>query len=434
MRIARFDCFSGASGNMILGALVDAGLSLDALERELHKLPVAGWSIGARRVDKRGLSALYLDVDVPGEDHDHHAHDPHDHDPHDHDHHDHDHRAHAQEAGRSHSHPHRRLADVLSIVKRAGFPAAAEKTASAIYHRLAEAEARVHGVPVDEIAFHEVGQIDAIVDIAGAALGLFLLGVDRVYCSALPCGRGFIDGAHGRMPSPAPATLELLRGAPTYDVDLDAEFVTPTGAAILTTVASFEPRPPMVVEAIGYGAGRSDFPFANVLRVVIGETVEAGGGRDGDAGSGDVTVLETNIDDMNPQLYEHAIERLFAAGALDVWTHPVQMKKGRPGTQLCVIAPPERADAIASAMLAATTAIGVRRWSVTRETLERAEHVVTTAFGPVRVKVVRAPSGVRARAEYDDCLAIARRDGMTLADVMRRVDADVDAWLAEKQP
>lgn len=407
MRIARFDCFSGASGNMILGALVDAGLSLDALERDLRKLPVEGWSIEARRVDKRGLSALYLDVRVPGEDHDRgvHAH---------------------------HAHGHRTLADVLSILRRGGFPAAVEKAASAIYHRLAEAEAKVHGVPVEEIAFHEVGQIDAIVDIAGAALGLYLMGIERVYCSSMPCGRGFIDASHGRIPSPAPATLELLRGVPTYDVDVDGELVTPTGAAILSTIASFELRPPMVVDRIGYGAGRSEFPFPNVLRVLIGETAESRGANDG--GSGDVTVLETNIDDMSPQLYEHAIERIFAAGALDAWTHPVQMKKGRPGTQLCVIAPPERADAVASAMLAETTTIGVRRWNVTRDTLAREEHVVTTTLGPIRVKVVRAPSGLRARPEFDDCLAIAQKNGTTLAEIMRRVEADVDEWLASRSP
>ena len=413
MRVALFDCFSGASGNMIIGALVDAGLSLDALERELRKLPVDGWSIDARRVDKRGLSALYLDVKVPGEDHDAH-------------HHDHVH-------GSNAPHAHRKLSDVLSILRRANFPAAVEKAASAIYHRLAQAEARVHGVPIDEIVFHEVGQVDAIIDIAGATLGLFLMRVERVYCSALPCGRGFIDASHGRMPSPAPATLELLRGAPTYDVDINGELVTPTGAAILSTIASFEPRPRMVIDGIGYGAGRSEFPFPNALRVVVGESAEQKAGFDGAASGGDVTVLETNIDDMNPQLYEHAIERVLAAGALDAWTHPVQMKKGRPGTQLCVIAPPDRADAVADAMLAETTTIGVRRWNVARDTLAREEHVVSTSFGPVRVKVVRAPSGVRARAEFDDCLSIAQKNGTTLAEIIKRVEADVDEWLASRK-
>jgi len=412
MRIAYFDCFSGASGNMILGALVDAGLSLDALERELRRLPVSGWDVRAHPVFKRGLGALHLEVRVPGEDHDRHAHrqaashsDPH-----------------------ANGHRHRSLADVLAIVREAGFPQPVENAASAIYHRLAEAEARVHRVALDEIAFHEVGQIDAIVDIAGAALGLYLMGIERAYCSALPCGRGWIDAQHGRMPSPAPATLELVRGAPIYDVDVEGELVTPTGAAILTTVASFEARPPMVIDSVGYGAGRSEFPFPNVLRVLVGATVVQNAASHAPR-DGDVAVLETNIDDMNPQLYDLAIERLFAAGAIDVWTHPVQMKKGRPGTQLCVLAPPERADAVAAAVLAETTSIGVRRYLAARETLAREQHTVPTALGPVRVKVVDSPAGRRARPEYDDCAAIARTHGRPLADVMRRIESDVDAWL-----
>jgi len=418
MRIAYFDCFAGASGNMILGALVDAGLSIDALERELRRLPVDGWSMKASTVRKQGLGALYLDVHVPGEDHDRH---------------DHDH-AREHERGHDHSHGHRSLADVLRIVRAAGFPAAVEKAASAIYHRLGEAEARAHRVPIEEIAFHEVGQVDAIVDIAGAAVGLYLMGVERVFCSAIPCGRGFIEASHGRMPSPSPATMDLLRGAPTYDVDVDGELVTPTGAAILTTIASFEPRPPMTVRSIGYGSGRSDFPFPNVLRVTIGDTIPAAGsnGESRNEDDGAVEVLETNIDDMNPQLYEHVCERLVAAGALDTWTHPIQMKKGRPGTQLCALAPRERADAVAAAMLAETTTIGVRRWTVARDVLPREEHTIDTEFGAVRIKVVRAPSGVRARAEYDDCRSIARRDGLTLGEVMRRVDASIDEWLKSR--
>ena len=446
MRIAYFDCFSGASGNMILGALVDAGLSLDALTRELRKLPVSGWRIEAQPVRKRGLGALYLDVHVPGEDHDRH-----------------DHRGAARstvkvdrpigdQAARStvkvegsigdrsddrrhagverETHAHRTLADVLGVLRAAGLPSDVQKTASAIYHRLGEAEARVHREPLERIAFHEVGQIDAIVDVAGAALGLYLLGVERVYCSPLPCGRGFVDAGHGKLPSPAPATMDMLRGVPTYDVDIDAELVTPTGAAILTTVASFEQRPPMIVDSVGYGAGRSDFPFANVLRVLVGESVDAE--RASSAPDGSVTVLETNIDDMNPQLYEHVMERLFAAGALDAWTHPIQMKKGRPGVMLCALAAHERADAVATTMLAETTTIGVRRYTATRDALPREEITVDTEFGPVRVKVVRAPTGVRARPEFEDCRAIARRDGLTLGEVIHRVEAGVDAWLASR--
>ncbi|MDQ6767282.1 MAG: LarC family nickel insertion protein, partial [Candidatus Eremiobacteraeota bacterium] len=272
---------------MILGALVDAGLPLDALERELCKLPVQGFELRAQRVDKRGLAALHLDVLVPGEDGQlakprddsghHHA--------------DHHHEGMA----------HRNLGDILLILRAAHFPDVVEAMAAKIYRRLAQAEGRVHGRPPDEIAFHEVGQIDAVVDIAGAALGLYLLGIEKVFCSPLPCGRGRIRSAHGETPSPAPATMELLRDAPTYELAVDGEFVTPTGAAILTSVASFESRPAMTIATIGYGAGSSDFAFPNVLRVLVGDTSESGQAA---SHPDDVVQLETNIDDMNPQLYE----------------------------------------------------------------------------------------------------------------------------------
>jgi hypothetical protein len=409
---------------MILGALVDAGLAMDALERELRRLPVSGWTMHAEPVRKRGLGALYLDVHVPGEDHDFGG--PH------------AVRAasggrglHAVHPGHEHAVEHRTLADVLRVLRGADLPAAVEKSAAAIYHRLAEAEAHVHRSTVEEVLFHEVGQIDAIVDIAGAAVGLYLMGVERVYCSAMPCGHGVIDAAHGAMPSPSPATMELLRGIPTYDVDVDGELVTPTGAAILTTIASFGPRPPMTVGRIGYGSGRSDFPFPNVLRVLIGETAE--GEASGDAIAGDLIALETDIDDMDPQIYEHVLERMFAAGAVDAWTHPVQMKKGRPGTQVCALVTPERADAVSTTLLTETTTIGVRRWTVRRDVLPRESHTIDTPFGPVRIKLVTAPSGRRAKPEYDDCLAIARRDGIALGEVMRRVASDADAWLARRE-
>jgi uncharacterized protein (TIGR00299 family) protein len=407
VKIAYFDCFSGASGNMILGALVDAGLPLDALERELCKLPVPAFALHAQRVDKRGLAALFLDVDVPGED------------------------GRPSSGHREHDHhhegiAHRRLPDILNILRAAHFPAAVATTAEKIYRRLAVAEARVHGTTADVIAFHEVGQVDAIVDIAGAAIGLFLLGIDTVYCSPLPCGRGRIASAHGEGPSPAPATLDMLRDAPTYALDIDGEFVTPTGAAILTAVASFSPRPAMTIETIGYGAGSSDFPFPNVLRVIIGETA---GARADAGGPDDVVQLETNIDDMNPQLYEHVGERLFASGALDVWTQAVTMKKGRPGTVLAALAPPERADAVAAVMLAETTTIGVRHWNVRRAMLPRRSQTVATAFGPVRVKIVEGPGGMRVRPEYEDVRGIAQREGKPLADVMTRIEREVSEHL-----
>lgn len=420
MRIAYFDCFAGASGNMILGSLVDAGLSLAALERELQRLPVQGWSIRAERVRKRGLAALYLDVNVPGEDvaqedREHPA-------------------AHHHEGM-----PHRKLGDVLSILRAARFPQKVEKAAEKIYRRLAEAEARVHAESAEQVLFHEVGQVDAIIDIAGAALALDLLGIEAVYASALPLGTGRISSAHGVMPSPAPATLELLRGMPTYQLDAAEEFVTPTGAAILTTLASFGQRPPMRLEQTGYGSGRSDFQFPNVLRVLIGETNDVHSaserqGGDGQAAASEVVQLEANIDDMNPQLYEAVMERLFVAGALDVWTHPVSMKKGRTGTVLSVLAAPELADELAALVLAETSSIGVRRWSAQRDALPRREEVVDTSFGPVRVKVVETPAGIRARPEYDDCRRIAAQKQMALLDVMREVESDVAAWLRNREP
>jgi hypothetical protein len=229
--------------------------------------------------------------------------------------------------------------------------------------------------------------------------------------------------------------MELLRGFPCYDVDVDGELVTPTGAAILTTVAQFGPRPPMTVRGVGYGSGRSDFPFANVLRVVIGdELVEesAASAVPGADGTGAVEQIETNIDDMNPQLYEHLFERMFAAGALDVWIVPAQMKKGRPGTIVGALAPPDRADAVAAVLLAETTTIGVRRWTVRRDIGVRMVETVESEMGSFRIKIAQTPAGPRARPEYDDIRAIAQRDGAALIDVMRRAERLADDWLAEK--
>lgn len=419
MKIAYFDCFSGASGNMILGSLVDAGLPQDSLERELCKLPVSNWKLSAQRVNKRGLAALFLDVHVPGED----GHLTGSHTSGEHDHHDH------HEGDHRHEHSaQRKLGDVLQILHAANLPAEVEQTATKIYRNLARAEARVHGERPEDIAFHEVGQIDAIIDIAGAALGLHLLGIDSVYCSALPCGKGRIHSAHGEGPSPAPATMELLRDKPTYDLDVDGEFVTPTGAAILATVASFDPRPAMTITGIGYGAGRTEFPFPNVLRVLIGETLERGQPA---AGPDDVVQLETNIDDMNPQIYENVIERLYASGALDVWTQAVTMKKGRPGVVLSALAPPQRAQALAAVMLAETTSIGVRTWIAQRVVLPRRMQTIATTIGSVRVKIVDGPGGRRGRPEYDDVRSIAQREGRPLSDVMARIEREVAELLDE---
>lgn len=399
---------------MIIGALADAGLDVDALERELRRLPVSGWSIRRERVHKHGIAALYVDVVVPGEDHHAHAHDHH------------------HESGQHEHIAHRRLGDVLRIVNAAGFSETVTKRAEKIYRRLAEAEAHVHGSTMDEVLFHEVGQIDAIIDIAGASLALEQLGIQEVYCSALPFGTGRVHSAHGAMPSPAPATVDLMRGFPTLALNVDGEFVTPTGAAILTSVASFEVRPAMRLDRVGYGSGRSDFPFPNVLRVLIGDRVEATEGMLSPA-LADVVQLETNIDDMNPQWYDLAVQRLFAAGALDVWSHPIAMKKGRTGILLAALASPERADAVAATMLHDTTSIGVRRSSMTRDVLPRRSATVQTSLGPVSVKIVGDDAHRRVRPEYEDCLRIAQQHGLALPDAVQTIEADIAVWLREQR-
>jgi uncharacterized protein (TIGR00299 family) protein len=427
MKIAVFDCFAGASGNMILGSLVHAGLPVERLVQELRRLPVEGWDIHARSVTKRGLAAVYLDVRVPGEDltaHDAHTHDEHTVDKHE----PHEDAPRRDAAHADHRHEgmaHRRLADVLSIVHAAAFPADVERTAEAIFRRLAQAEAKVHGTSIDEVIFHEVGQIDAILDICGAALALHMLGIDAVYCSALPYGSGRIHSAHGEMPSPAPATVDLLRDAPVVRLDTDGEFVTPTGAAILTTLASFATPPAMRLTSSGYGAGRSDFPFPNVLRVLIGEAPAAGEPREAKAPGGRAVQLAANIDDMSPEVIAHVTERLFAAGALDVWTEAAAMKKGRPGIVLCALCTPEGESAVSQVLLTETTTIGLRAWDVRRTVLERRVHTVATSFGPVRVKVVESPAGLRAKPEYEDCRVIAEREGLPLLEVMRRIESEV---------
>src|SRR6266850_5195396 len=303
MRIAYFDCPSGAAGDMIMGALVDAGAPFEALRAELAKLHLPGWSLERREVMKGVFRATKVDVHV----------------------HDHDHAGGA--AGHSHAHGHdrhehpdRNLHSILDLIAASDLPAAVKANASRIFTRLGEAEARVHGTTVDHVHFHDVGAVDAIVDVTGACIGLHLLGVDAVHCSALPLGGGFVTGTHGLMPVPGPGTAELLKGFPVVDTGVRRELVTPTGAAILTTLsASAGAMPPMTVEAVGYGAGTMELETPNVIRVFVGQGGEI---RDSET----VVQVETTVDDMQPQLWEPVMERLFEAGALDVYLTPVTMK------------------------------------------------------------------------------------------------------------
>jgi uncharacterized protein (TIGR00299 family) protein len=392
-----FEMIGGASGNMLLGAMIDAGADPKRILAALRTIPVDGWSSESRRVDKRGIAATYFDFIVPGEDH------------------------HAHEHAGAHGHG-RHLSEVLEIVERSGLSASQRSRASAIYVRLADAEAKVHGTTPDRIHFHEVGAVDAILDVAGACVALDLLEVESVWCSAFPVGRGSIDMQHGRYPNPPPATAELLRGAPTYDADVAGEMVTTTGAAILAQlVARPGVRPPMTAHAIGYGAGRSDFTIPNVLRATVGTLANAAA-VDGELLNDEVSILEANVDDMSPQRFELALERTLAAGAFDVWLAPVTMKKSRPAILFGAIAPPACEAAVAHAMLAETTTLGVRVRRERRYTLPRETTAVATPFGEVRVKTATIDGQRRRTLEYDDVARIARERQRPFAEIAARIE------------
>src|SRR5580700_9103172 len=360
MNLAYFDCFSGISGDMTLSALIGAGCDVSHLRKELRSLQVSGWELTAEKVWKNGMAATYAKVKT--EDHE----------------------------------KHRSLSEILEILNKSQLAPQVRDRAGAIFEKLGEAEARVHDVPLEKIHFHEVGAVDAIVDIVGACIAFNALGVDKFACSPLNVGGGTARMAHGVLPVPAPATANLLQGKPTYSNGVQKELVTPTGAAIVATLCdSFGPQPAMTVSAIGYGAGTADLEGQpNVVRIMVGE--ELGVGKEKGVQPGlavpldeEIAVVETNLDDMNPQIYGYFLEKALGAGALDVYTTPVQMKKNRPGTLLTVLCKPQDANALASLIFAETTTFGVRTTTAQRRVLPR-EHVnVTTTFGEVRFKLSR---------------------------------------------
>lgn len=388
MRIAYFDCFSGAAGDMILGALISAGLSPDDLRHDLGRLNLTGYELDIRPIMKQGFAAHQVVVGVQ-----------------------------KQES-------HRHLHDIEKIIGAADLPAPVKERSLRTFRRLAEAEAQVHGTTIEKVHFHEVGAVDAIVDIVGAAIGLHRLGIERVVCSPIPTGGGTVRCEHGLMPVPAPATAELLVGVPLADSEEPAELTTPTGAAILTTAAeAFGPPPAMRIGAIGYGAGtREGVTRPNILRVLLGEIEDADGIEES------VVVLEANLDDATGEEIGHAIEALFAAGALDAFTVPIQMKKNRPGVLLTVIASPAKAAACEDVLLTHTPTFGVRRAAWARTCLDRTVESVTTRFGVIRVKIGRRGGAVvRVAPEFEDCAAAARSQSVPLREVMREAER---AWRA----
>lgn len=395
MKRAYLDGSSGVAGDMLLAALLDAGVSEERLRAELRRIPLGEYEFRVSRVTRAGLAGLHVEIVAPGKQ------------------------------------PERHLADIERLILSSGIPAAAKERAVKVFERLAEAEGKLHAKPAAKVHFHEVGAVDAILDVVGACVGLDLLGIAELTASPLNVGGGGAGGervkaAHGSLPIPAPATAELLRGIPVYSSGVDAELVTPTGAAIVATLAQgFGPLPPMKVERIGYGAGTRDIPgHPNLLRLLVGEPVDAAAAGTGIPGAeatsnGVVSVIEANVDDMSPQVYGYLVERALAAGALDITCSPIQMKKNRPGFEVTLLCPPERTNALADLVFSETTTIGLRIHEAQRQVLEREWVSVETAYGAVRVKVARRDGRVvNAAPEYDDCERLASEKGVPLKDVM----------------
>ena len=447
MRIAYLECFSGISGDMFLGALVDAGVPPSLLEKTVAALDV-GARLEISRVVRSGIAATKVDVWVDGEkdlpreeywereathshSHEHSAHERAEHD-HEHGHHGHTH-SHPGETrtepalslskgvSAPHEHSHGRgLTEIREIISAASISESSKKTAIAIFEALGWAEAKIHNSSVQSVHFHEVGAVDAMVDIVCAAVGAEALGVDEIICSPLNVGGGMVKCAHGMLPVPAPAAVELLANAPVYSSGLQAELVTPTGAAIVKTLASrFAAFPEMKIEKSGYGAGSRDFPgHPNVVRLTVGESLS--NALAAKTASETISVLEANLDDLNPQVFGYVMDRLLEEGALDAFGMPVQMKKNRPGTLLTVLCKPEDASKLAQIIFTETTTLGVRRRDEVRQTLARRWENVQTQWGEVRIKIASMNGTVTNYApEYEDCRRIAAEQHVPLKTVMQ---------------
>jgi uncharacterized protein (TIGR00299 family) protein len=424
MRIAYLDCFAGISGDMLLGALVDAGVPLGVLQDATAKLKL-GASLQVEKVDRSGIASTKVHV-MEGEEvadggsFEHQARHTHSHQPQ---------TQHLHRTGHAHEHPHtpeqahahgRSLTVIRGLIESAALDATVKRTAIRAFELLGGSEAKIHNVPVDQIHFHEVGAVDAIVDIVAASAGIHHLKIGAWYSSPVNVGGGMVQCAHGLFPVPAPATADLLRGFPTYSAHIEKELVTPTGAALLRALApQFGPQPGMRVEQIGYGAGtRNPGDFPNVLRLTVGETADPDFAKQ--RGAGTVTVIETALDDLSPQVIAYVAEQALAAGALDVMLTPVVMKKGRPGTLLTVLSEPEAADAMTRLILRETSTLGVRVRQDQRICLDRRQVAVATEFGEVRMKIgSRDGEEWNAAPEFEDCKAAAARSGVALKQVQQ---------------
>ncbi len=377
---------------MILGAMLACGLDADALKADLARLNLTGYQLDIQQVKKQGIAATKFDVKVEGD------------------------------------HGHRHLHHITKIIDAADLPARVKDRAKAVFTRLGHAEAKIHGTTIEKVHFHEVGAVDAIIDIVGAAIGLERLGIDRLVCSPIPTGSGTVTCEHGVMPVPAPATAELLAGVPIAPCDEMGELTTPTGAAILATLCTeFGPLPPMRIDRVGYSAGTRDGKRRpNVLRLILGSAIE------GDAEHDEVVLLEANLDDCTGEQIGYAVDRLFEAGALEVFNTAISMKKSRPGVVLSVIAPIEKESDCERVLFAETSTFGVRRSLRTRRKLGRRIDAVATRYGEIRVKIgTRGEEVVRVAPEFEDCAKAAREHGVPLADVTRIA---IEAWRSNKTP
>ena len=382
MKTLYFDCFAGASGDMILGALVAAGVSPQELKDQLSLLNVQGYALDFETVNRSGISATYARVQTAPE------------------------------------HANRHLSDILKIIYGSQLSETVKDRAAKIFSRLAEAESHVHNEPIERIHFHEVGALDAIIDVAGAAICFDLLGIEHFASSALHVGSGMVEMAHGRFPVPPPAVAELLKGAPFYSTDIKGELLTPTGAAIITTVCSeFGALPQFKLEHTGYGAGTREYEkFPNVLRVLIGETLDA------QCDDAKLWMLETNVDDMSPQVFGHVMERAFELGALDCYFTPIQMKKNRPGVLLSILCGEDEREKFMGLLFSETTTLGIRSYPVDRRALERHTVRVETLYGPIDVKVAQLNGHlVKEMPEYEQCRQAARKANVPLRMVEEAV-------------
>ncbi len=388
--LAYFDCFSGISGDMTLGAMIDLGIPADWLQNELSRLPLTGFQIATTPVVRHGIQATGVSVDIQDADHS------------------------------------RNYKDIKKLLENCDLSDKVKSKSMAVFKRLARAEADIHGCSMQEVHFHEVGGIDAIVDIVGTALCIEKLGITAVVSSPLPVGSGFVDCQHGRLPVPSPATVELLKGIPVYGADVDCELVTPTGAAIIASLAQrFGRMPAMQVQKIGYGAGQRELTDRpNLLRIIAGTRADSTAGMSSDQ----IVVLEACIDDMNPEFFGFIMERLFADGALDVCWLPVHMKKNRPGTQIQVLCQEADRDRLIQRLLSETTSLGVRYYRTARKRLAREQVVIRTAFGKIPVKRVRELDGSeRLVPEYDVCREIALQRKLPLRKVYETIAREAAA-------